>query len=116
METVVVNYNEAAQGSGKVPNFRPFGSRVLLKFIEPDTHGVLLPESVDRQSLGNWARVVAVGPGVLRPDGTYQPVAMQVGARVLLPPHPVTGVTIDGETWIVCHENELMGELAEGGA
>lgn len=109
IEPMVVTFEDAARGSGEAPPFKPFGPRVLLKAIRPESN-VLLPDGVDHP-LGNWARVVAVGTGYDTPDGGLRPCRVQVGAKVLLPPHPVVGVTIAGEQWIVCHETELLGEL-----
>lgn len=115
MEAFLTHDQAAAGTEQPPPDFRPFGNRLLLKYIMPETNGVLLPESVNRRSLseGNWARVIAVGPGLLKPDGTWLPVQIPVGAKVLLPDHPVLGVAMNGEAWLVCHENELLGQLGE---
>lgn len=94
----------------EAPDFKPFGDRLLCKFEKPDTTIELL----DDTRFGNFARVVARGPGRTKPDGTLHPVAIELGAKVLLPNRPCDAVTLNGETWIIVHESELLGQVGEG--
>lgn len=115
METTV-SIQEVALGNGPIPDFRPTRDRLLIKFLSPEAaNGVVLPDNVKAigSSLGNWGRVVRKGPGLLRPDGTYQEILIPLGAKVALPPHMIIGITINREHWVVCHEAELLGVLVD---
>ena len=94
----------------EAPAFEPFADRVLVKWEKPDTTIELL----DDTRFGNFAEVVAVGPGRMKPDGTVIPPAVKPGDKVLLPTdRPLEGVTLEGRNYVVVHEHALVGKVTK---
>ena len=66
-------------------NIRPLGNRILAEPVRRATKAVdspiIVPEAYRPDDLE--FRVVAIGPGKLKKDGTREPIGLEVGWRVL---------------------------------
>lgn len=87
--------------------FIPFGPRILVELFESETQfgDIILPDAhVPKPTQG---RVIALG---MAPKHEF---VCKVGDRVLLPAYGGHGIKIDGKTWQVVMEEELIGKLED---
>ena len=95
--------------------FRPLYDRALLKRAEEQHRtagGVIIPDTA--QENATEAEVIAVGPGRRRKDGSFEPIDLKVGNRVLLGKWSGTEVTIDGEDYLILMVEDVLGILENG--
>ena len=92
--------------------FRPLHDRVVVSRIEEDTKsagGIIIPDTAtEKPSTG---KVLAVGPGERREDGTITPPDVKAGDTVLFGKWSGTEVKIDGEEVLIMKESDIMGVL-----
>ena len=58
------------------------------------------------------AKVIAVGPGKLDESGKRLPVDVKVGEKVLISKYGGTEVKIDGDTYQILREDDILAVLA----
>ncbi|BFZ13411.1 hypothetical protein BsWGS_16450 [Bradybaena similaris] len=87
----------------ELKTFRPLFDRVLIELLPGvKTDGNMLPE----KCLG---KVVAVGPGVLKADGTVVVSSVKVGDMVLLPDCGGRRFILENQEYFVCRDSDLFG-------
>ncbi len=89
---------------------RPLGDRVILAPLakeEVTKGGILLPDTVDKER-PEQGKVVAVGPGKLREDGARIEMSVKVGDVVMFKKYAPDEFKVDGETYLVLAESDLM--------
>lgn len=95
---------------------KPLGDRVLVKERteeEKVVSGIFIPDSVNVDDV-KLADVVAVGPGLYSQTGTPIPMAVKEGDVVVLPPyHQGNEVKLNGDTYIVLRESDLLMVVSE---
>ncbi|MNS86355.1 10 kDa chaperonin [compost metagenome] len=91
---------------------RPLGDRVVVKIVkeEKTAGGLVLPDTA--QEKPQTGEVLAVGPGKLSDNGTRQVVDVQVGDKVLFAKYSGTEVKLDGETYLLLSEKDLLGVVS----
>ena len=82
---------------------------------------VILPQEEEEQMYGNivvpdtgkekpeMGTVLAVGPGRTSTNGTLIPNKIEVGVTVMVPKFGAQVVVVEGETYIVASENDILG-------
>lgn len=89
---------------------RPLGDRVILTPLakeEITKGGILLPDTVDKER-PEQGKVVAIGPGKLGEDGKRIEMSVSVGDTVLFKKYAPDEFKIDGETFLVLAESDLI--------
>ncbi len=89
---------------------RPLGDRVILAPLakeEVTKGGIILPDTADKER-PEQGKVVAVGPGKFREDGTRLEMSVKVGDLVMFKKYAPDEVKMDGETFLVVAESDLM--------
>jgi chaperonin GroES len=91
---------------------RPLGDRVVVKIVkeEKTAGGLVLPDTA--QEKPQTGEVLAVGPGKLNDNGSRQAVDVQVGDKVLFAKYSGTEVKLDGETYLLLSEKDLLGVVS----
>jgi len=91
--------------------FQPSGSRVLLKKdVETVTaSGIFLPG--DSKKKIDTGIVVAVGPGMLRPDGAVQPCLFKENDKVLFNVYAATEVQVENKSYLLLNESDIFGNF-----
>ena len=91
---------------------RPLGDRVVVKIVkeEKSAGGIFLPDNA--QEKPQTGEVIAVGPGKTLDNGTKQLVDGQVGEKVLFAKYSGTEVKLDGETYLLLAEKDLLGVVS----
>lgn len=92
-------------------NFKPLGDRVLVKPIERETMkgGIIIPDTAKEKPMEG--EVLAVGPGKMADKGERAAMDVKKGDRVLYGKYSGTEVKLDGETYLIIHQDEILGIL-----
>lgn len=87
---------------------KPLGDRVVLKFCEAEEatkSGLLLTSAA--QEKPQTAEILAVGPGGIV-DGKEVKMEVKVGDKVILSKYAGTEVKLDGETYTIIRQSEIL--------
>lgn len=89
---------------------KPLGDRVLIKHADEDEQvrdGIIIPDSAKEKP--QEAEVIALGTGAKDNDGNAIAFNVKVGDRVLTSKYGGQEVKIDGVTYIVVREDDIIG-------
>jgi chaperonin GroES len=89
-------------------NFTPINNNVLVresKAEEMRKGSIILP---GKEEPNVTAKVIAVGTGLLLPDGTRTKLQVSEGDIVVFPRYAAKEVNIDEEEFLLVTENELL--------
>ena len=90
--------------------FKPLHDRVLLRRVgeeEKSAGGIIIPDTA--QEKPSEGKVVSVGPGSRKEDGSYAKMEVKVGDRVLFGKWSGTEAKIDGKDLLIMQESDVMG-------
>lgn len=88
---------------------RPLTDYVVIRRDEAEKvskGGIIIPEDAKRQS--TRGEVLEVGPGKVDESGELRPVEVKAGDRVIFLQYVGNEVTVDGEDYIIVHENDIL--------
>ncbi len=91
-------------------NFKPLYDRVLVKRVEEETTsagGIIIPDSAKEKPLRG--KVLAVGSGKLKDDGSVRQLAVAAGDVVLFGKYAGTEIKIDGIEHTILREDDVLG-------
>eukprot|EP01112_Ceratiomyxa_fruticulosa_P023717 TRINITY_DN919_c0_g1_i1.p1 TRINITY_DN919_c0_g1~~TRINITY_DN919_c0_g1_i1.p1 ORF type:complete len:103 (+),score=25.08 TRINITY_DN919_c0_g1_i1:225-533(+) len=93
--------------------FIPLLDRVLVERIQPQVQktlsGIVLPESASGPKI-NEARVIAVGPGIRKGDGSFLPLTVKEGDTVCVgEDFRGTPIKLGDKDYTLYREDELLG-------
>jgi chaperonin GroES len=92
------------------PNIKPLGDRVLVKPLEEkeiSKGGIIIPDSAKEKP--QEAQVVALGTGKRDDDGKLVEFTVKVGDKVLVSKYGGTEVKVDGESYTIMREDDILG-------
>jgi chaperonin GroES len=95
-----------------LPTFRPLGDRVLVQPIEEkevQRGGIIIPDTAKEKP--QEAKVIAIGSGKTDDSGKKLPFEVAVGDRVLISKYGGTEIKIDGVSYQVLREDDILGIL-----
>ena len=93
-------------------NIRPLQDRVILKRVKEEEKtkgGIIIPDTAKEKP--SEGKVIAVGNGKVREDGTVQPLDVKRGDRILFSKYSGTEVTIEGEEHLIIREDDVLAIL-----
>lgn len=88
---------------------RPLGDRVIIAALpqeEKTKGGIILPDTAKEKP--QQGEVVAVGKGKLTDSGELLEMTVKVGNKVLYGKYSGTEVKIDGESYLIVKESEIL--------
>jgi len=90
---------------------KPLGDRVIVKPIERETMkgGIIIPDTAKEKPMEG--EVIAVGPGKLSEKGERSTMEVKKGDRVLYGKYSGTEVKLNDETYLIIHQDEILGIL-----
>ncbi|MEI8294575.1 MAG: co-chaperone GroES [bacterium] len=92
------------------PNIKPLGDRVLVKPLEEkeiSKGGIIIPDSAKEKP--QEAQVVALGTGKRDDDGKLVEFTVKVGDKVLVSKYGGTEVKVEGESYTIMREDDILG-------
>lgn len=78
---------------------KPLGDGVVIERdedMERNISGIIIPRNVEDSKVAAQGTVVALGPGLVKDDGTYIAIPLNVGDRILF--HKFGGVDVEFES------------------
>ncbi|MBR2865155.1 MAG: co-chaperone GroES [Elusimicrobiaceae bacterium] len=90
---------------------KPLGDRLIVKPIERETMkgGIIIPDTAKEKPMEG--EVLAAGPGKLDKNGNRTPMDVKVGDKVLYGKYSGTEIKLDDETYLIIHQDEILGIL-----
>ena len=95
-------------------NIKPLQDRLLVKRIEIGEQvkgGIIIPDTAKEKPMEG--KVMAVGGGKVKEDGTKIVMDVRVGDRILFGKYAGTEVKIDDEEYLIMREDDVLG-IIEG--
>ena len=93
-------------------NVKPLADRVLVKPLEASEvkkGGIIIPDA--HKEKPQEGEVVALGTGKRDEKGTLIPFTVKKGDKVLTPKYGGTEIKIDGETYLIMREDDILGVI-----
>jgi len=88
---------------------RPLRDRIIVKGLEEEEKtkgGIIIPDTAKEKPIEG--RVIAVGDGKIKEDGTKIPLDVKKGDRVLFAKYAGTEIKIDGEEHLMMREDDIF--------
>lgn len=88
---------------------RPMGDRVIIAALaqeEKTKGGIILPDTAKEKP--QQGEVVAVGKGKMTDSGEMHEMTVSVGDKVLYGKYSGTEVKLDGESYLIVKESEIL--------
>jgi chaperonin GroES len=93
-------------------NVRPLHDRIIVKRLEEEEKtkgGIIIPDTAKEKPIEG--RVIAVGDGKIKEDGTKIPLEVKKNDRILFSKYAGTEVKIDGEEYLIMKEDDVLAIL-----
>ena len=91
---------------------KPLADRVVVKALEESEEmrgGLYIPDTAKEKP--QQGEIVAVGPGRLSDKGERIAMELSEGDRVLYGKYSGTEVTVDGDTWLILRESDVLAVI-----
>lgn len=90
-------------------NLKPLGDRLIVEPVEPEeitASGIVLPETAKEKPMRG--KVLAIGPGARKEDGSRSAVDVNTGDTVLYARYSGTEVKIEGKKYLILKETDVL--------
>ena len=91
---------------------RPLHDRLIVERIEETEQvvgGIIIPDTAKEKP--QQGKVVAVGKGKLKDDGSVAPLDVAAGDKVLFGKYSGQEIKLDGVEYLIMREDEILGVL-----
>ena len=91
-------------------NVKPLSDRVLVQPLEEKEAkkgGIIIPDTAKEKP--QEGTVAAVGTGKLDDNGKKIEFTVKIGDKVLIPKYGGTEIKIDGDTYLIMREDDILG-------
>ncbi len=91
---------------------RPLHDRLIIERIEETEQmvgGIIIPDTAKEKP--QQGKVIAVGKGKVKDDGTVSPLDVQAGDKVLFGKYSGQEIKLDGDEFLIMREDEILGVL-----
>lgn len=91
---------------------RPLQDRLIVQRIdgeEKTSSGLYIPDSAKEKP--QQGKVIAVGKGRVREDGTVQPLDLSEGDTILFGKYAGTEIKIDDQDYLIMREDDVLGVM-----
>jgi chaperonin GroES len=88
---------------------RPLHDRLIVQRLEEEEKtkgGIVIPDTAKEKPIEG--KVIAVGTGRIKKDGTEIPLEVKKGNRVLYAKYAGTEVKIEGEEYLIMKEDDIL--------
>ena len=89
---------------------RPLHDRLIIERIEETEQkvgGIIIPDTAKEKP--QQGKVIAVGKGKVKEDGTVSPLDVQAGDKVLFGKYSGQEIKLDGDEFLIMREDEILG-------
>ena len=88
---------------------RPLHDKVLVKVVDTEEKtagGIIIPETAAEKP--QEGKVIAVGTGIILPDGNIKPLDVKKGDKILFGKYGISPITVDGEEFLIIGEDAIL--------
>ncbi|NMC63487.1 MAG: co-chaperone GroES [SAR324 cluster bacterium] len=96
----------------KKSKIRPLQDRLIVERVDSEektSAGIYIPDTAKEKP--QQGKVVAVGKGKVREDGSIQPLDLKPGDTILFGKYSGTEIKIDGNEYLIMREDDVLGVL-----
>lgn len=93
--------------------FQPLHDRVLVERVEAEQKtagGIIIPDSA--QEKPQKGKIVAVGAGTVKDNGTLVAVSVKAGDTILFGKWSGTEIKLDGKEYLIMKESDILGIIS----
>jgi chaperonin GroES len=93
---------------------RPLHDRLIVERLEDSEQvvgGIIIPDTAKEKP--QQGKVVAVGKGKVKEDGTVTPLDVKAGDTVLFGKYSGQEIKLDGIEYLIMREDEILGVITE---
>jgi chaperonin GroES len=93
-------------------NIRPLQDRLIVERVaeeEKTSSGLFIPETAKEKP--QQGKVVAVGKGRVKEDGTIQPLDLKAGDKILFGKYAGTEINVEGNEYLIMREDDVLGVM-----
>jgi chaperonin GroES len=104
--------HDAQVESMDMAKVRPLHDRIIVQRIEESEQkigGIIIPDTAKEKP--QQGKVIAVGQGKVKEDGTRQPLDVKAGDTILFGKYSGQEIKIDGEENLIMREDEVLAVL-----
>jgi len=91
---------------------KPLHDRLIIKVLEEEEKtkgGIIIPDTAKEKPVEG--KVIAVGAGRIKKDGTKMPLEIKKGDRVLYAKYGGTEIKMDGEEYLMMREDDILAVI-----
>jgi chaperonin GroES len=91
---------------------RPLHDRVLVQRVEAEeksSGGIIIPDTAKEKP--QEGKVIAVGKGKRKEDGSLLPMDVKEGDRILFSKYSGSDIKLDGKEYVIMREEDILGVL-----
>jgi chaperonin GroES len=96
-----------------VSTVKPLGDRVFVKVSEAEEKtagGIILPDNAkEKPQIGE---IMQVGPGKRNDDGSFAPLEVKVGDKVLYSKYAGTDIKLGGDDYVLLTERDILAVVS----
>ena len=88
---------------------KPLHDRLIVQRLEEEEKtkgGIIIPDTAKEKPIEG--KVISVGTGRIKKDGTKMPLEVKKGNRVLYGKYAGTEVKVDGEEYLMMKEDDIL--------
>src|SRR4051794_8480315 len=98
---------------GHSMKLKPLGDRLIVQAVEEEettASGLVLPDTAKEKP--QKGKVLAVGDGEVKEDGSRRPLDVSEGDEVLYSKYGGTEITVDGDELLVLRESDVLAKVS----
>jgi chaperonin GroES len=91
---------------------KPLHDRLIIQTLaeeEKTKGGIIIPDTAKEKPVEG--KVIAVGAGRIKKDGTKMPLEIKKGDRVLYAKYAGTEIRMDGEEYLMMREDDILAVI-----
>ena len=93
-------------------NIKPLQDRLLVQRVEIGEQkkgGIIIPDTAKEKPMEG--KVMAIGGGKVKDDGTKAPMDLKTGDRILFGKYSGTEIKLDDQEYLIMREEDVLGVL-----
>ena len=93
----------------------PLSDHICIEPIEEEEErvgSIIIPDTAKEKP--QFGKVIAVGPGRRKEDGTRQPLSVKPGDKVIYSKYGGTEFELDGAEYLILRESDVLAVVEEG--
>jgi chaperonin GroES len=111
-DLMIIYLRNLTEGRSISMKVRPLHDRLIIKTLEEEEKtkgGIIIPDTAKEKPVEG--KVIAVGAGRIKKDGTKMPLEIKKGDRVLYAKYGGTEIKMDGEEYLMMKEDDILAVI-----